>query len=115
MNDHTKLTMMLMQRKSKANFWPVVDEIMKHLTYHPDPAVRQSMKDLVKAAKLERQSKNNKFGATEQKSLRHLGLMPEQLQLALDRLFPEGLPMGNKKFGHEFFRRYPKLRIAEVI
>lgn len=102
-------------KRGKEGFWEVVDAIMKHLTNHPNPMVRQDMQSLIEEAKFERSIQKNEFGATADLSMRRLGLMPDKLYFAVQRIYDHHLPITQEQFEVGFFRRYPQFLIAERI
>lgn len=114
------LIKLISQRKdSKDKFWDVVDTLMRYFYNHRDPAVRADMRVLEYEAAEERKSRFTKYaesGKGEGYIRRKLGVMPDRLVVALERIYEDGFPYPNKiKFYREFFRRYPKLRITDKI
>lgn len=101
----------LMKPKGTAGFWQDVDIFMKYL-YEKFPG---DMLALELEAKTRRESAFNKYSASKSLSLRNLGLMPDMLLRMLDRIYGTQYPMDIEKFKRQFFKRYPKLRVAEYI
>lgn len=97
--------------RPKRGFWDVVDELVKFLMHkHPD-----DMKAILLQAKFEREYSHNQFSENTTKTGRALGYIPENLILALDRIYGDNMPISQQKFNREFFRRYPAFGTAEKI
>lgn len=101
----------LMKPKGVDGFWWDVDIFMKYL-YESYP---QDMRALEIEAELERNTAYNKFSSNRFKTQRMYGKMPDLLINMLDRIYSRQYPMSQKQFKKGFFKRYPKLRVAEVI
>ena len=101
----------LMKPKGVKGFWEDVEIFMKYFyeTYPSD------MKALEVEAETERRSAYNKFASNRFNTHRVLGKMPEMLNFMLDRIYNRRYPISQKRFQREFFKRYPKLRVADTI
>lgn len=66
-------------------------------------------------------TRKNKFASTETeqgelKGQRHLGEMPQEIATLIDIFYREEIKKtGEKKFYHDFFRRYPIFKVADII
>lgn len=101
----------LMRPKGIEGFWTDVDLFMKYL-YEKFPG---DMAALELQAQAQRETAFNKYSASKNLSLRNLGIMPDMLLKMLDRIYGTQYPVDIEKFKRLFFKRYPKLRIAEYI
>jgi hypothetical protein len=103
----------LSQKRGRAGFWEVVDQIMKYL--YSSPKFRSEMAALEYEVKQVKESTFNKYASSKDKSVRFLGKMPDRLVLAIKRVYGEDLPISNDEWRRGFFRRYPQFRVADVI
>lgn len=96
------------KKQGTEGFWEVVDAIMMRFYRHPLDEVRQAMKDLELEAKFARENAHNDFGASKSLSVRRLGIIPDRLYIALNRIYDREFPVSDKKFQQGFFKRYPQ-------
>lgn len=102
-------------KRGSEGFWEVVKAIMKHLKDHPNPMVRSDLQSLLDQVKFERSVQLNKFAATPDLSFRRLGIIPDKLYYAIERIYGHDLPVSQEQFEKGFFKLYPEFRIAERV
>lgn len=101
----------LMQRKGVDGFWRDVEIFMTYIyqTYPYD------MQALELETKIRREGAFNKFSSNKSKTQRHLVVIPDMLDAMLNAVYKRQYPVTPKQFRDGFFKRYPKLRLADVI
>lgn len=114
-NSYNPFLDIITEKKGKEVFWQVVDDILKFLSRHPNKEIRQEIIDDLWVAELKRSTRQNQYASTADKSRRALGQMPRRLVKALDKIYPDGLPMTDKEFIRGFFTRYPAFRVTDKI
>lgn len=104
----------LLKMIDKNNFWYSIDEVMKW-KYRTAP---EEMKHYEKLAAKSREGSFHATGAAvdemgkKQNDMRSLGIMPSIFSGIVAKFYPQE---NSLKFYREFFKRYPKLRIAKKI
>lgn len=101
----------LVKPKGIDGFWRDVEIFMNYL-YQKHPVEMKALED---EAEMIRTQTMNKYAASASLSMRFLGKMPGKLVIMLDRVYNKEYPISQKRFQREFFRRYPKLRVADKI
>lgn len=101
----------LMKPKDIVGFWNDVHIFMSYL-YENYP---RDMKLLELEAQAERETAYNKWSSNKSKTQRAYGKLPDLLIRMLDTVYRGHYPISQNKFKREFFRRYPKFRVADVI
>lgn len=98
-------------KRGREGMWEVINLILKFLyKYH-----KAEMMEIHEAVKQDRELANNQFASSKTQGLRKLGSIPERLESILRRAYLDELPMPQKEFRREFFKRYPQFRIAQKI
>ena len=102
-------------KRGPEGFWEVVKVIMDRFYNHPLEEVRNDIKSIEAEAKFARENAINDVGATADLSIRRLGIIPDRLLIALNRIYDNDFPMNTKQFQRGFFKRYPKFLCCNKI
>lgn len=97
----------------KQRFWAIIDVVIKYLESHPEG--KAEMMKLRKSVLDYRANTFNKFGSNKDKTFRKLVAIPYKLMLALETMYPDGLPYENVEFYRQFAKRYPDMRYVDTI
>jgi hypothetical protein len=94
-----------------SGFWKHIEELVAFLySRYPMEMIQYEIQ-----AKMRRDTALNKFNSTKDKTLRSPGGMPYRLDLLIKKIYGQDLPMSQKGFYNEFFRRYRQFAYAEKI
>ena len=99
-----------LKRKSGSSPWPVIEECFNFWASHRPTEYRSF---IVSIDDVRETRKDQKFGTTPQQSYRYKLDFPEEVMMYIRCIYNvDELPM-DKYFFAEFWKRYPKMRIAE--
>lgn len=98
--------------KRRGDMWDMIEGLIQDYTRaHPE-----EMRLFMAANKWARSTRANRFGMSEQKSLRWGMNMPTGLDILIRRYFPDIFdgPKGKRNFT-KFMRKFPGFRVCEIV
>lgn len=100
-----------LKQQNGSNVWPVVDECLKIWSSKHPQEYKSHLIDLQDI----KQTRRDKFAASETEMYRYILDIPEAVIFMLRKLYTTSeLPM-DKPFMRKWARKYPKMQIAEKI